>query len=343
MNLTSVSPDQLAHDPAWLPDRLDWKTRTVQFARLERAAIEREAFLDDRKASAPLATATISALAPHVTAPIRPPAFIFHTAFCCSTLLARAVDHPGTALALREPNVTMDLANAYRMAGSDHERREIDAAKDIILALLSRAHQGDERVVIKPTNTANNLAPLIAQTTSPIIFLYGDLQGFLISVLKKGEACKAFVRTQYNIFALDKVGVAAIPQRQAISFTDLQIAALVWRHQMELFSQTLQSSTTLAKSLDFRTLLDRPQETLAAASDHFALSLSQASIAETVAGPVFATNSKFDDKSYDAGARARDENDLLSRHREEIAMIETWAANVQLAHAVPSPLPKPLA
>src|SRR5690349_12255151 len=48
-----------------------------------------------------------------VAAPdVAPPAFVFHTAFCCSTLLARALDAPPRVVALKEPLALMSLSQA---------------------------------------------------------------------------------------------------------------------------------------------------------------------------------------------------------------------------------------
>ena len=249
----------------------------------------------------------------------------------------------GSSLALKEPDILMGLSNAYRMAKNGPARQEVDRARDLILQLLARPHQGNERAVIKLTNTANNLAPIIAASGARIILLYGDLKGFLVSVLKKGEACKAFVRKQYTIFALDSEGVSAIPERQALGLTDLQIAALVWRHQMEMFARLLSApGSDNLRSLDFRQLLERPAETLIAANKHLALGADDSAIEATAAGPVFQKNAKFDDQDYDAGAREKDEAELIARHSEELAMIEGWAMKLKFATDLPRILPSPL-
>lgn len=337
--------EMLAADPAWFPHALDIDRRAIQFARIDRAAISREAFLDERMSASTKGReeAPIDALTAHFSNTHKPPAFIFHTAFCCSTLMARALDIPGHTLALKEPDILMGLANAYRMAGNDAVRRNLDPARNLILQLLSRPHQPGERPFIKPTNTANNLAPIIGATGAPGILLYSDLKGFLVSVLKKGEACKAFVRKQYTIFALDKEGVGAIPERQALGLTDLQIAALVWRHQMEMFSRLLLApGNNNYRSLDFRILLDRPADTLLAANRHLDLGAPEDLIKAAATGPVFQKNSKFDDQQYDAGARAKDEADLIARHHEELGMIEGWALKLKLITDIPAQLPKPL-
>jgi hypothetical protein len=49
------------------------------------------------------------AITPH-TAPLH---FVFHTAFCCSTLLARALDVPGSSMGLKEPSVLVDFASVW--------------------------------------------------------------------------------------------------------------------------------------------------------------------------------------------------------------------------------------
>ena len=344
----AANPKTLAADPAWLPHKMDIAKGAIRFARIDRQGISREAFLDNRMSSsvaawADVRIADIAHEAGALPASILQPAFIFHTAFCCSTLMARALDTKGEALALKEPDILMDLANAYRMAKGPDARRTVDSARRLVMRLLARPHENAERVVIKPTNTANNLAPIVAESGARAVFLFGDLKGFLVSVLKKGEACKAFVRKQYAIFALDEAGVGGIPERQALGLTDLQIAALVWRHQMELFTRILNTpGTAHVRSLDFRVLLDRPADALIAASEHLQLGIDAQTLKEAAKGPVFQKNSKFGDQDYDAGARARDEAALMERHGEELAMIEKWAMRLKLANDISSDLPKPL-
>lgn len=345
MNNNTVSPETLAADATWFPNALDMGAGAMQFAKIDRAGLAREAFLDERMAGSvsAFAQAPLSRL---LKAPVKDhpkAAFIFHTAFCCSTLLARALDAPGASLALKEPNILMGLANAYRMAQDNDALRKVDAAAGLILNLLARPHEGKERIVIKPTNTANNLAPKIAASGAPAILLYNDLKGFLVSVLKKGEACKAFIRKQYVIFALDPDGVGAIPERQALGMTDLQIAALVWRQQMELFARLLgEHGNDNLRSLDFRILLDDTAETLVAANKHLGLGIAEDVLQKTATGPVFQMNSKFEDQQYDAGARAKDEAELMARHGQELDMIEQWAMSLKLKNEIPAAMPRPL-
>ncbi len=339
--MTTATDDvaALARDPAWFPHALDANRRMLTLARIGRAGLSNEPFLDQRMQKSVTGSATAPFDAVAAAAPNQaPPSFIFHTAFCCSTLMAKALDASGAVLALKEPNILMDAANVLRMANdAEAARRTVAGAVN----LLARRHAPGEHILIKPTNTANNIAPMIAASGAPVILLYGDLRGFLLSVLKKGEACKAFTRKQYTILALDKEGVAAIPERQALGFTDLQIAALVWRHQMELFARVLSSGAGNVRSLYFRDLLKDPKDVLKAAASHLKLDLSDEVLEANVAA-VFSKNSKFADQEYTPEERSRDERSLAELHGGEIDLIENWARQLKLAVDLSERLPKPL-
>jgi hypothetical protein len=257
-------------------------------------------------------------------------------------LLARALDAPGSSLALKEPNILLDIANARRV----NEKLRRDAALfsrlcRVTFSLLARPHDGGERIVIKPTNTASTLAAEAFAIGAPSLFLYGDLKEFLVSLLKKGEEGRSFIRTQYNIYALDGVGLAALPPRQAMGFTDLQVAAVVWRHQLEQFERWLASAA--AASLDFRVLLADPATTLKAAAKHLQLPIVDEALDATARSDIFARNSKFAGLKYDAATRDAEEAALLKRWSGEIDIITRWAAQVHLGTDVSLPLPKALA
>lgn len=334
-----VALAELLDDPGWFPATLTDESRTLKFARISREALSQEAFLDQRMAGSVSASQSIPLVnvIKHATGlPSAPPAFIFHSAFCCSTLLARALDVPGQCLALKEPDVLMGLANVLRTANNTVDSKELI---NTVFALLARRFDEVESVVVKPTNSANNLLPHAAQLGARVLILYGDLRSFLVSVLKKGEACKAFVRTQYNIFGLDPGGLASIPSRRAMTFTDLQVAALVWRHQMELFQQTVTSGdSSRVATLDFRMLVDEPARTLIAVARHLGLAHDQHTLEEVASGPVFSRNSKFADQAYDNEQRSSDAHAIEQQHGEALDHVDDWARQLNLGTALSLPL-----
>lgn len=332
----------LAADPSWVPDALDPARGLIRFARLDSEALRREAFLDARKNAAvsAWAEARIADLAPHIAA--SPPAsYIFHSAFCGSTLLARALDVRGRTLALKEPNIALELVNARRA----HPAYQADAVwrehRDVVLTLLERRRARDERIVIKPTNLALPLAPIIMERGSPVLFLYGSLREFLLSILKKGEEGRAFARKMFNIFAMDKTALGAIEPRQAMALTDLQVAALGWRHQLEEFDRLL--AAPAGASLDYAGFIAAPEALLKAASAALRLDLPDSALAAAARGPIFKTDAKFSDKPFTVQSRESANADLEARHGNELALIASWAEKTALSRDLTLPLPKALA
>jgi hypothetical protein len=334
---------ELLKNPEWFPIGLSQDYRTIRFGRVARDDLAHEAFLDQRMSG------SVKAVQEHPVRdivaqagefPAELPVFVFHSAFCCSTLLARAFDAPGRCLSLKEPDVLMGLANALRMQNDPAANKEL---LRVVLGLLARRFKPGESILIKPTNSANRLLAHVLDLGAPVLILYGDLRSFLVSVIKKGEECKAFIRTQYNIFSLDDGGLAGIPPRQAMTFTDLQVATLVWRHQLEMFQRELtQRASDNIASLDFRRLLEAPAATLEAVARHLGLPHDRAMLDDIACGPVFAQNSKFSDRVYDSGQRARDEASLEQQHADALEKIDEWAKSLNLGMGFDLPLARQL-
>lgn len=332
----------LACDPEWLPDSLDAGRGVIRFAMIGADALRREAFLDARKDPSVVARAEakiddLTAVAPDAA----PAGYIFHSAFCGSTLLARALDMPGRSLALKEPNILLDLANARRAHPAYQSDDLFRRHAEIVLRLVERRRAPAERIVVKPTNLALPLAPIVRARGSPVVFLYGSLREFLLSILKKGEEGRAFARKMFNIFALDRTPLGAIEPRQSISLTDLQVAALVWRHQLEEFAALL-ASAPRAASLDYANFVGAPAGFLRAAADALSLDLPPALLDDVASGPVFQSDAKFSGKPFTAESRRMANDDLESRHAAELTMIANWAEKLRLARDLRLPLAKAL-
>ena len=95
-------------DPTWFPIGFDLKADTLTFLKTNRQTLSEAAFLDQRfYPAAPQTQAITLSTALQEVAQTAPINWIFHTAFCCSTLMARALDIPGKSLALKEPDILM--------------------------------------------------------------------------------------------------------------------------------------------------------------------------------------------------------------------------------------------
>lgn len=120
-------PQHIERDPEWLPHRLDAGAGRLQFVRFERTATGSHGFLipSPGQDSVWLDLAAIMAMQPEAG----PAGLIFHTGFCRSTLLLRALEVAGVSATLNEPEILNSLA---RVAAPD------PAVIRQILALLSR-------------------------------------------------------------------------------------------------------------------------------------------------------------------------------------------------------------
>ncbi len=323
-------------DPTWFPIGFDLKADTLTFLKTDRQALSGAAFLDQRFYPS---TPEIKAIA--LTAAMQKPVksdpvnWIFHTAFCCSTLMARALDIPDKSLALKEPDILMQLANARRMAAqTGTSEKTLTALEALVLNLLGRRFSPEEAIIIKPTNPANPLIDLALSRGETCLFMVSSLEDFLISVIKKGEACRSFVRTLYNIFALDPSSLSRIPQRQALTFTDLQIAALVWHHQVQHMTTSAQHAAPIIRAMEGTRLPIEPAPCLSAAAQLFDLGWTESEVISQVAGPVFQQNSKFDDQSYDASMRTAEADSIRATYSEAIDATLKWAANINLGGTI---------
>src|SRR5690242_7588088 len=100
-------------DPTWLPYQLLDEWRTLKFVHLPRDKIDDLSFLDKR--AQPSRWEKVTADSPRVLMPVAdiidsartansgPCHYIFHSAFCCSTLMSRALHIEGVACVLGEP------------------------------------------------------------------------------------------------------------------------------------------------------------------------------------------------------------------------------------------------
>lgn len=327
-----TDPDAILTDPGCFPAALDRRQGRFRFCRADRAGLSAAPFLDARFSGDHPAAGSLPLHELRVAEPPQPPGFLFHTAFCCSTLIARCLDREGACLALKEPGLLMDLANALRMAPDAAARARVREATRAGLCLLARPPVAGERVLMKPANAAAGLhgAMLELMPGSRGVLLFSDLRAFLTSILKKGEAGRAFVRTLYNIFSLDGTGLSRIPSRQAMGFTDLQVAGLVWRHQMETHAALLQAHGERLMVLDCEDFLARPAEVLGQLRSHLQLELTDARIEEVVAGDLLRRNAKFDADDFDATTRRSEAERVEGQWSGDLDRIGDWIRGLTL-------------
>jgi hypothetical protein len=322
-----ASIEAMVADARWLPHRYDPGQDAIHFLPVPRAEHGRATFLTDEylKVGDPIVVRRADAVA---TAPSPAPIhFVFHSAFCLSTLVARAFDRPGWAMGLKEPTVFNDLVGWRRRGGQGPDMAEV---LNDLLTLLARPFQAGETIVVKPSNIANAMAPAILalRPDARALFLYAPLRTFLTSVAKKGMWGRLWVRTLLLGLLDDRAIDLGFTLRDHLGQTDLQVAAVGWVAQHAQFAALAQRlGPGRLRTLDSETLLADPRRAMAGLAAHFGLALDDAGLTEILAGPAFTSHSKFGTR-FDAAARADEYREAGDTHGDEIEKVAIWAEAV---------------
>lgn len=328
----------------WLPFRLDTRTSSIAFIRADRELHRAVTFLDEQlqKAASEGRLVKLSELSSVTNSDRGACHFIFHSAFCCSTLLARALDIPGKSMGLKEPLILNDITQELLAGGPVAAVRPM---LQVALGLLARPFASGEQVVIKPSNAANPLIEEIMAVSpgSKAIFLTSALPEFLRSMAKKGLWGRIWARRQMATHDRIPQFQTGFSEAERWEHSDLQVAALGWLHQRAQFARALNAlGASRVASLDSAALLANPARALAAVGDHFGLGLARHEVDEIVRGPIFSKNAKRHDEGYDAEQRRAEHDAVGALIDEEVELVVRWAESVAQFAGVPMQLSRPL-
>lgn len=327
----------IVRDPLWFADRYDPGHDAVHFRRLTRddhraATFLTDEYLSDRAPKVIIRRADALAAEP----PTGPVHFLFHSAYCCSTVLARAFDAPGVAMGLKEPVLLNDLVG-WRARGG--QPADVAAVLDAGLTLFARPFAPGEATVIKPSNVANGFASamLTVRPGSRALLLHAPLRVYLGSVARKGMWGRLWVRELLVKQIRDGTAWPGMGAEEFIGQTDLQAAAIGWLAQHALFARLAGRFPARVRTLDSETLMADPVAAMTALALLFGIGLD---VPAVVAGPAFATHSKHG-TAFDATARAA-EATAANVHADEIDKVAVWAEAVAATAGLSPTLPAPL-
>jgi hypothetical protein len=328
-------------DPQWLAHRYDEAADAIRFLRCSREARAAAPFLtDEHLAGHPVAAMPRqTAAAAGGTAPVAPVGFIFHSAYCCSTLLANIFDLPGKAMALKEPQILNDMVG-WRHRGADPAA--VGAVLDTSLALLARPFAPGEAVIIKPSNVVNGLASamLTLRPDAPAILLHAPLRAFITSIARKGMWGRLWVRELLSRQLTDGMVDLGFEPRDYLLHTDLQAAAVGWLAQQKLFAALIARWPDRVRSLNSETLVAGPAQAVTAATKLFSVNVA-ADVIDAAVTVEFGRDAKSG-ATFDAGQRAAAQAAGEAIHAEEIDKVTAWAEAVAASAGVPMTLPTPL-
>jgi len=308
-------------DARWFPVDLHVPRREYGFLAIDQGVLEHSTFLDTR-IEAPLgqAVAVPVDIAVQAEMPISPLAWLFHTSFCCSTLLARVLHLPPYQVVLKEPLVLRRLGDAR------HARWPVEELTGPTVRLLARPWDPGGAVVVKPTHAALNVAAdlLAATPHSRGVILTSSLDDFLVSNLKKTEETQAKVPALAERALQAGTFHARLPPGALAPPDLLAAAALQWAAQRELCVDILAGAgPQRLRFIDASALLDDVPAMAWQCAQWLRLPVPQEALSSH-AVDVSRRNAKAVEAEYDALRRAADVRLIQSRCGRQIEAARRW-------------------
>lgn len=328
-----ITVPALLFDPAIFVFDFAADNKLTKFLVVEELMLERSPFIDNRfeplaKAHFWVDTAELFALEARHDIPRPQPVFIFHHAFVCSTLLARCLGQIDAFFSLKEPWILRRLA--------DHKRANSNLATSTrwremfctYLGLLCRNFSAGRIPIIKATNVANNLLVDVLRfmPACRILYLYSDLESFLVSNLKKGRDTQEKIPALAKAFLGDSDFQQKFPDMHDPSrFTFLQVCALTWLVNLYNLTDALkQHAGTRVKTLDSSDLLRDFPQSLNLLSRHFGHQPDPADERRMVAAQIMQTNAKDQSKPYGIEQRQFEMHQIKCRYDHELKDAIAW-------------------
>jgi hypothetical protein len=309
----------VAQDRRWFPTGYAISRDEWTFTRTDNVALTAQPFLDSRwdrqkLSQARVKTAALVDALPDIAVPRLN--FIWHTGFCCSTLIAQALNSGAKSLALCEPEVFAHIAFAER--GLHGKAGDLPALKRLGFHFLGRTPAPVEAVTIKPAPAANRLLPDAAHSTrGKMLFLYSDCRSFLLSIRKLGPDGAGYVRQMFRALAADGCAPATTP-----NLNDLELAALVWQMQI---AQMRAHWPKGGASLDCDAFLADMPGAMTKIASFLELDLHAEDFRALAGQGFFSRNAKERGNAHDADARRREHGALADQLGNELDRVVRWS------------------
>jgi hypothetical protein len=338
--MTKSAADIVA-DPEWLAHRYDEQGDAFQYRHVTRARHAEVGFAtDDYLGKEPNPVVIRREEAARLLGERAPIHFIFHSAYCASTMLVRALDVPSSAMGISEPVILNDMVG-WRRRGAEvpmHAKVMDDA-----LGQLSRPWGAGEAVVVKPSNIYNGLTmgALALRPNAKALLLHAPLEEFLLSIARKGMWCRLWARELLEGLLQEGMVDLGFEPRDYLRQTDLQVAGVGWlAQQMQFHRIANHFGAGRIASLDSETLTDDPAASVAKVAAHFGLNKQDPG--DYANHPAIGRNSKSG-ASFERGERQLDQERAREVYGDEIEKVAEWIRVVGERRGISLELPFKLA
>ncbi len=330
-----IDTDDIERNAGLLLHRYEEETDSFQFLSVPRSIHSDCTFITEEHLPKGLEQISISRgqLPSIPKIPQAPLNYIFHSAYCCSTMLARGFELEGLAMSLKEPQILNDMIGWKRRGA---QPRDVAAVTDHALAFLARPFAESEAIIIKPSNIVNPLAMvmLAMRPEAKALLLHAPLENYLNSIARKKMWGRLWVRELLVGRIKDQLVVGDMNVEELLGLSDLQIAALGWLSDHRLFEMLASKfGADRVRTLDSETFLADKKSVMQKLSDHFDIPLDNDRIENVLEGPAFTTNSKTGE-SFSADDRRKIQRDSAALHSEEIEMVAKWAKELAASYNI---------
>ncbi|NOX43285.1 MAG: SEC-C domain-containing protein [Gammaproteobacteria bacterium] len=256
----------------------------------------------------------------------QPSAFIFHTAFCGSTLMAQALGATYNCLPLREPGIVGNLL-VYINSQTKGSKQEENDWLDRILRLLSRRYESSQPAVIKANDFDNPIMIKLLECLHdiPILFMYTPLAEFVVACLKADNR-REWVRARYTAMSTHAPRLLNIPAGPTINDDSFaHMAAVYWCFNIALYLEAWRGFPEKLHSLDINVMLAQPRKSVEACGRLFGLtSLDSIDINERIKS-LLGVYSKNKQMNYSPQHRTNDIARLLIEYKTEVGAAKQLA------------------
>jgi hypothetical protein len=318
---------EFAENPDWLFQDIHGETMQYLFAHVSSNTYRESSFLDHRMRPVPgeVKGAPLNVINRVLKSDSRPANYIFHSAFCCSTLFANCLQSVSDSLVLKEPKALGNLADALAQSQNSgvFKPQQWQAVLAPSLRLLEKTYPGQQGVIVKPANSANNLVQeILGLRPSRTLFMYGSLSDFLLSNLKGLDESRYMVPLYLQRLIPLTDYADKIPNADIRSLEHLQQCAVLWHTQLYHFSK-LAAGNDLVRCLAASDFLDEPESVVRRALEYFELPCDAERLGDLAESGPLSRHSKSGDR-YDSAAR-EDENAAMSaKYGSELKETLEW-------------------
>jgi len=319
--------------PDVFPEKLDPRNRKLHCCHMSAESYEQSPFLDHRIIRSDDATEALDLdlllTATPDSAPL-PTNYVFHNAFCCSTLFSRYLNAATNTLVLREPNILLEVATLCRYSGTSMlpglDPQIANQIFSLTGHLLSRRFPGQKQVIIKPSDACNNLmARLMGQNPeNKCILIHSELERFIVAILKLPQR-KEWIKIRGNELFTDELKETGKVPAAPENMDSARIAACVWILQMKMMRKLIHRfGPDRVAIIDSETFTESPAEVTRASLSFLGQSITDSDI-RTQISRVGRLHSKAAGEEYSRERREAEFRKLRIEHTATVDAGLEWA------------------